>query len=74
MLADTKKTAKRLFDVVPVLKEEEVIQTWDWACTAMLGVCVGLNEIFGGTVAGQNRGRLQTSIKALTTRNVDDSQ
>jgi hypothetical protein len=30
-----------LIEVVPAPKYEDVIMTWDWACNAMLGACVG---------------------------------
>jgi Family of unknown function (DUF5677) len=49
-----------LIEVVPAPKDEEVIMTWDWACNAMLGACVAVNEILG---QARSSDRLQTAIK-----------
>lgn len=62
------KHGEALIDVVPAPKEEEVTMTWDWACNAMLGACVGVNEILGGTLAGQKLGLIADWYQALTTR------
>jgi Protein of unknown function (DUF2934)/Family of unknown function (DUF5677) len=43
---------ERIVDVVPAPRGAEIIQTWDFACNAMLATCVGVNEILGGTSAG----------------------
>jgi hypothetical protein len=42
-----------IIEVVPIPKDEEVVMTWSWACNAMLGACVAVNQILGGTPAGQ---------------------
>jgi hypothetical protein len=57
-----------LVDVVPVPKDVEVIMTLDWACNAMLGACVAVNEILDGTPAGQKLGQIADRYQALTTR------
>lgn len=57
-----------LIEVVPTPKDVEVIMTWDWGCNAMLGACVAVNEILGGTPAGQKLGEIADSYQALTTR------
>lgn len=62
------KDSESLIDVVPAPKEEEVMKTRDWACNAMLGVCVGVNEILGGTLAGQKLGEIADRYQVLTTR------
>jgi hypothetical protein len=43
---------ERIIEVVPPDRPAEVVQTWGWACHAMLATCVVVNEIFGGTPAG----------------------
>lgn len=62
------KGHEALIDVVPAPKDEEIITTWDWACNAMLGVSVGVNEILGGAPAGQGLLDLADRYQALTTR------
>jgi hypothetical protein len=61
------KEDEALIDVVPVPKEQEIVTTWDWACNAMLGVSVGVNEILGGAPAGQRLLELADRYQALTT-------
>jgi hypothetical protein len=61
------KEDEALIDVVPVPKEQEIVTTWDWACNAMLGVSVGVNEILGGAPAGQRLFELADRYQALTT-------
>ena len=39
--------------VAPCLRGGELVETWNWACCAMLGACVAVNDIFGGLPAGQ---------------------
>jgi Family of unknown function (DUF5677) len=54
-------------DVAPVPKVEEVAMTLDLACNSMLGVCAGVNEVLGGTAAGQKLGLIADRYRALTT-------
>ena len=63
----SEKDGEALIDVVPTPKDEEVTMTWDWACNAMLGACVGVNEILGGTPTGQKLGQIADRYQALTT-------
>jgi hypothetical protein len=42
-----------VIDVAPAPADPEIVMTLDWACNAMLGVCVGVNQILGNTPAGQ---------------------
>ena len=37
------------FNVVPSFKEKERLATILEACSALLGVCVGVNQLLGGT-------------------------
>ena len=39
----------RTVEVVPPFKPRERLETLDMACNAVLGVCLGVNEILGGT-------------------------
>jgi hypothetical protein len=56
---------ERIIDVVPAVNEDEVLTTIDWACDAMLVVCVGVNQILGGTEAGQSLGAFADRHRAL---------
>jgi hypothetical protein len=67
-IGHSETNGEALVDVVPAPKDEEVIMTWDWACNAMLGACVAVNEILGGTPAGQKLGQIADRYQALTTR------
>ena len=62
------KDGEARIDVVPAPKEEEVTMTWDWACNAMPGACVSVNEILGGTLAGQKLGQIADRYQVLTIR------
>jgi hypothetical protein len=53
-------------NVVPAPSEGEVTTTWDWACSAVLRACAGVNDILGGTPAGQQLGELADRHQALT--------
>lgn len=56
---------ERIIDVVPALQEPEVLATIDWACNAMLVVCVGVNQILGGTAAGRKLETVADRHRAL---------
>jgi hypothetical protein len=58
----------RGIDIAPPPKEEELIQTLDWACNAMVGVCVGANQILEGTPTGQKLLGIADEYQALTGR------
>ena len=47
------KDGEALIQVEPTPTDEEVTLTRGWACNAMLGTCVAVNEILGGTRAGE---------------------
>lgn len=57
-----------LIEVVPAPKDDEIVMTWDWACNAMLGACVAVNQILGGTPAGQRLRQIADRYQTLTTR------
>ncbi len=39
-------------DVEPVVKDTEIVETLEYLCLAVMGVCVGVNQILGGTPGG----------------------
>jgi hypothetical protein len=62
------ENGEAIIEVVPTRNEEEIKMTWDWACNAMLGVCVGVNQILGGTPGRQKLNSLSDRYYALTTQ------
>ena len=54
--------------MAPPPKEQELLQTLDWACNAMVGVCVGVNQIVEGTPTGQTLLGIADEYQALTGR------
>ena len=62
------ENGEAIIEVVPTPSDEEITMTWDWACNAMLGVCVGGNQILDGTPAGQQLNSLADRYHALTTQ------
>jgi Family of unknown function (DUF5677) len=55
----------RGLDAEPVVNEFEVAQTVNWACVAMIGICVAANQIFEGTPAGQQLLQIADEWQAL---------
>jgi hypothetical protein len=41
------------FDTEPVVRPEQVIETYEYLSMACMGVCVGVNQIIGGTEGGK---------------------
>jgi hypothetical protein len=62
-----KDNGETVIDVEPTSTEQEIVMTLDWACNAMLGVAVGVNQILGNTPAGQGLRELGDRYHALTT-------
>ena len=58
----------RGIDIAPPPKEDDLIQTLDWACSAMIGVCVGANQILEGTPTGQRLLAIADEYQALAGR------
>lgn len=54
-----------IIDVVPASKDVEITQTRDWACNAMLGICVGVNQMLEGTPAGLRLWEIADRFEAL---------
>jgi hypothetical protein len=55
----------RALDVEPEFSNDEIIATLDFACNATIGACVGVNQIVGGTPAGQTLLQLADEYNAL---------
>jgi len=62
------RKGEMLIEVVPKLTNDEIIITWSWACNAMLGTCVAVNQILGGTPAGLTLEQLADSYQSLATQ------
>jgi len=67
------ESGEAIIEVVPTPNDGEITMTWDWACNAMLGVCVGVNQILSGTAAGQQLNSLADRYHALTTQSKANS-
>lgn len=51
---------------VPTIDAGETEETLEFACSALLGVCVGANKLVGGTPAGKNLPALFEEFRALS--------
>jgi hypothetical protein len=49
----------------PPPKESEIVETLAFACNAVIGACGGVNDILGGTPAGQELGKIADEYNAL---------
>jgi hypothetical protein len=58
----------RALDVEPPTDKEELLGTWQFACQAVLGVLVGVNEILGGTPASPAVAQAAEDYDALMRR------
>lgn len=58
----------RVIDVNPLPKPGEIATTMDWACNALIGVSVGVNQILEGTPAGQRLLPLADEYQSLTKK------
>lgn len=55
-------------DVEPVAKDEEISETLEYLCLAMIGVLTGVNQIVGGTEGGKALPALSDRYVALSNR------
>jgi hypothetical protein len=55
-------------DVEPVVKGEEIEQTLELLCQAVMGVCVGVNQMLGGTQGGSALNGLADEYVALSNQ------
>ena len=58
----------RGIDINPPPKPREAVGTLLYACEALLGVCVGCNEMLGGTAAGAELAELVNEYQLLADR------
>jgi hypothetical protein len=50
----------------PSFESAEIAETLEFGCSALLGVCVGANELVGGTTAGKELHMLFDEYKKLS--------
>ena len=55
-------------DVEPVVKDSEIAETLEYLCMAFMGVCVGVNQMLGGTPGGNALPALADEYTALSNR------
>jgi hypothetical protein len=55
----------RAIDVAPWPKSGEIASTLNWACSALIGACVGVNELLGGTASGHRLSGVFEEYRAL---------
>jgi hypothetical protein len=55
-------------DVEPVIKDAEVAETLEFLCMAAIGVCVGVNQMLGGTDGGKALDGILTRYSDLSNR------
>jgi len=61
-------------DVEPVVKDKEVAETLEYLCMAFMGVCVSVNQMLGGTPAGNALNELADEYTALSNRTKTESE
>jgi hypothetical protein len=49
-----------------VPEEGEIDQTYEFGCSAMLGVCVAVNQVLGGTESGERLWTLEDTFRTLS--------
>ena len=64
----------RAIDVEPALNEQELSDTLKFACNAVLGVLVGVNEILGGTRANSKINAAADAYEGLYRMGVKPGQ
>ncbi|MBI1216583.1 MAG: hypothetical protein GC185_12295 [Alphaproteobacteria bacterium] len=60
-----KKTGMRTLNATATLKPNEVSDTIWYLCLALLAICVGANQLWGGTKAGKHLSRLEKDYQTL---------
>jgi hypothetical protein len=55
-------------DINPIVKDEEIEETLELLCQPVIGVCIGVNQILGGTGAGVKLNSLAQEYVALSNR------
>jgi hypothetical protein len=55
-------------NVDPVVKDAEIAETLEYLCMAATGVCVGVNQMLGGTDGGKALDGIRTRYTDLSNR------
>ncbi len=55
-------------DVEPIVTDEEIEETLELLCQAVMGVCVGVNQLLGGTRGGEALNGLADDYVALSNK------
>jgi hypothetical protein len=55
-------------DLNPIVKDKEIEETLELLCQAVIGVCIGVNQILGGTEGGAKLNSLAEEYVALSNR------
>jgi hypothetical protein len=55
-------------DVDPVVSEQEIEQTLELLCQAAIGICIGVNQMLGGTGGGKALNNLADEYVALSNK------
>lgn len=53
-------------DIEPVVKDTEIELTLYYLCSAVMGVCVGVNQMLGGTSGGRVLNQLADEFSSLS--------
>ena len=61
-------------DIEPVVKDAEIAETLEYLCMAFIGVCVGVNQVLGGTNGGNALSALADEYIALSNRTKAEGQ
>jgi hypothetical protein len=67
--SDDSVSPERTFLGTPLVQIDEVDETLEFACSALLAVCVGANQLLGGTQAGKSLHELFDEFKKLSALN-----
>ncbi len=59
-------------DVEPVVKDSEIAETLEYLCMAFIGVCIGVNQMLGGTRGGNALPALADEYTTLSNRTKAD--
>jgi hypothetical protein len=61
-------TAEEVGGIDPIPSEDELGETFEYLCMAVMGVCVGVNELLGGTLGGAALNGLAERYSLLSHR------
>lgn len=70
-ISDTETTLN--IDALPCPEGKEVLQTLEFACNALLSICVGANQVIGGLPSGKELAPMFENFLALRTGNAAGS-